>query len=100
MKKIISIIILTIFTLNFYGQMVPMSVGVELENDKPKFKQKKSDLSNTYIVITNCEKTMEILDNNFKDLFFFKDNDARWYFIPKKKRKKVDKLLAGIERQV
>jgi hypothetical protein len=54
MKKIISIIILTIFTLNFYGQMVPMSVGMELEGGKPKFKQKKSDLSNTYIYHNLC----------------------------------------------
>jgi len=84
MKKIISIIILLAFTINFYGQ-IPVSVGTP------------SKKKNKYIVMTDYKPTMDVLDSILEDKSYIEVNNSRIYFIPKKKIKKVSKVLAEIE---
>jgi len=67
-----------------------MSVGVSVKKKKSK----------SYIVITDYEPTMEILDSILKKESYMLIDGSRWYIIPKRKIKKVEKALSNIERSV
>ncbi len=98
MKKIISILTILLISTISYSQ-IPMSVGVSWEDGKPSIKQKRFK-PKSYIVITDYEPTMEILDSILKKESYMLIDGSRWYIIPNKKRKKVDKALSNIERSV
>ncbi len=89
MKKIISILTILLISIISYSQ-IPMSVGVSVKKKKSK----------NYVVITNYGPTMKVLDSILKKGSYILIDDSRWYTIPNRKRKKVDRLLDGIERQV
>lgn len=89
MKKIISILTILLITTISYSQ-IPMSVGVSVKKKKSK----------NYVVITDYEPTMKVLDSILKKGSYILIDGSRWYTIPNKKKKKVDKALSNIERSV
>ena len=98
MKKIISILNILLISTISYSQ-IPISVGVSLEDSKPYIKQKRFK-PKSYIVITDYEPTMEVLDSILKKESYMLIDGSRWYIIPNSKRKKVDKALLNIESSV
>ena len=47
--------------------------------------------------MTDYKPTMDVLDSILEDRSYIEVNNSRIYFIPKKKIKKVSKVLAEIE---